>query len=376
VEIILGTLEFGAIGGAATYLTTVAGQLQQLGHEVTIYTEEAGDLAREVEQRGIRVAVGEGALPDDCEALYTQDGPSAYLLADRFPERAQAFCMHAGPSEFTRWLPPQLPGVVGAVVVLHQRMAQQAAALAECKEIVRLRQPVELTRFAPRAAIAESPRRVLLLGNYLTGERRAVVLRACEQAELDVTEVGRYGERSSLTPEQEINLVDIVIGEGRTIVEAMACGRAAFVYGQMGGDGWVTPETYPELEAINFAGATADDSLVAPEDLTARLREYRASMGSANRDLARLHHSASRHTEQLVELFERLTPGRPPADAPLRELARMARAQWQAESRALGAAHEARLLSSRLHEAEARAATAEYHLSRPWYRRLRGPRRN
>jgi hypothetical protein len=376
MEIVLGTLEFGAVGGAATYLMTVGGQLQMLGHEVTIFAEDAGELAGEAEERGIRVAVGERALPDDCDALYAQDAPSAYQLAERFPGRPQAFCMHAGASEFTRWLPPQLPGVVSAVVVLHKRMAQQAAALAHSEQIVRLRQPVDLTRFAPRAAIAESPRRVLLLGNYLTGERRMAVLRACDEAELDVTDVGRYADRTSLTPEQEINLVDIVIGEGRTIVEAMACGRAAFVYGQMGGDGWVTPETYPGLEAVNFAGATGDDSLVAPDDLAARLREYRASMGSANRDLARLHHSASRHAEELVGLLERLRPGHPPADAPLRELARMARTQWQAESRALGAAHEARTLAARLQEAEARTASAEYYLSRPWYRRIRRMRRD
>lgn len=376
MEIILSTLEFGAIGGAATYLTTVAGQLQLLGHEVTIYTEEAGDLAREAEQQGIRVAVGESALPDECDALYAQDAPSAYLLADRFPGRPQAFCMHAGASEFTRWLPPQLPGVVGAIVVLHERMAQQAAALALREEILRLRQPVDLTRFAPRAAIAESPSRVLLLGNYLTGDRRTAVLRACGEAGLEVLDVGRYADRTTLTPEQEINMADIVIGEGRSIVEAMACGRAAFVYGQVGGDGWVTPETYPAIEAANFTGITGEDSLVAPEDLAARLREYRASMGSANRDLARLHHSAARHAEQLVELFERLSPARPPRDAPLVELARMARAQWQAEARALGSAHEARLLSARLQEAEARAAAAEGRLSAPWYRRLRRVRRD
>jgi hypothetical protein len=382
MEIVIGTLEFGAIGGAATYLTTVAGQLQLLGHGVTVYAEEVGDLARAAEERGLRVAVGEGALPDECDVIYAQDAPSAYLLADRYPGRPQAFCMHAGASGFARWLPPQLPGVVGAVVVLHERMAQQAAALAHREQIVRLTQPVDLTRFAPRAAVAESPRRVLLLGNYLTGERRAAVLRACDEAELEVTDLGRYADRTSLTPEQEINLVDLVIGEGRTIVEAMACGRAAFVYGQMGGDGWVTPETYPGLEAINFAGATADNTLVRPEDLGARLREYRASMGSANRDLARLHHSAARHAEELVALFERLEPGDPPPNTPFREFARMSRVQWQTESRALGASHEARLLSTRLAEAEARAEAAEARAdvadasletlrSAPWYRFLR-----
>jgi hypothetical protein len=255
-------------------------------------------------------------------------------------------------------------------------MAEQASALAHREEIVRLRQPVDLTRFSPRGELTEHPRRLLLLGNYLAGDRRDLVLNACAQVGLECTELGRYAERTSVAPEQEINLVDIVIGEGRSIVEAMACGRAAFVYGQMGGDGWVTPESYADLEALNFAGVTGEDALLTPEGLASRLREYTYSMGSVNRDLARLHHSASRHSEELVALFERLEPRPSPGSPPLRELARMSRVQWHGDSRALGFAHEARMLSSRLREAEARADAAERQLeelrSVPWHRRLRG----
>ena len=96
-------------------------------------------------------------------------------------------------------------------------------------------------------------------------------------------------------------------------------------------------------------------------------------MGSVNLDLARVHHSASRHAEELVALFERLEPGNPPPNTPLRELARMSRVQWQAESRALGHAHEARVLSSKLQDAEARAAVAEDSLEQ--LRKPRGWRR-
>jgi hypothetical protein len=100
-------------------------------------------------------------------------------------------------------------------------------------------------------------------------------------------------------------------------------------------------------------------------------------MGSVNLDLARIHHSAGRHAAQLVALFERLAPTKPPEGAPLREFARMSRVQWHTESRALGLAQEARLLSSRLQVAEMRAEQAEALLEglrkAPWYRRLRGP---
>ena len=39
---------------------------------------------------------------------------------------------------------------------------------------------------------------------------------------------------------------DIVVGYGRSVLEAMAMGRAAYVWDHAGGDGWVTPETYPD----------------------------------------------------------------------------------------------------------------------------------
>ena len=309
MEIVLGTLEFGEIGGAATYLLTVAGQLQLLGHEVTIFAEDKGELARVAEDRGIRVVSSEEALPRECDAVYAQDAATAYLLAERYPGRPQALCMHTGGSQFDRWLPPQVPGVVHAVVALTDRMEKRANALAHRVEVVRLRQPVDMARFAPRAAIRQSPREVLLLGNYLSGDRRRLVLSACQEASLNCSELGRYADRSSPTPEVEINQADIVIAHGRSILEAMACGRAAFVYDHAGGDGWVTPSNYAELEAWNFAFPTSE-SRVPPEELTANLLGYRAAMGSANLDLARMHHSASRHAEELVALFERLAPGR------------------------------------------------------------------
>jgi hypothetical protein len=249
--------------------------------------------------------------------------------------------------------------VIGAVVVLHERLARRATALAQREEIVRLRQPVDLARFAQRGVIGESPKRVLLLGNNLDGDRRELLVGAFGEIGLEHVERGRNAPQTTLAPEQEINQVDIVIGSGRSIVEAMACGRAAFVYDYLGGDGWVTPDSYPALEAINFAHASGDGAMLAPESLSAKLREYRQSMGSVNLDLARVHHSASRHAEELVALFERLEPGSVPANTPLREFARMSRVQWQTESRALGHAHEARILSSKLQDAEARAASAE-----------------
>ena len=78
---------------------------------------------------------------------------------------------------------------------------------------------------------------------------------------------------------------DIVIGKARVIVEAMASGRAAYVYDHNGGDGWVTSERYALLEADNFGGQ-AEAVAADLERLRSDLKAYRPDMGVANRQLA------------------------------------------------------------------------------------------
>ncbi len=68
-------------------------------------------------------------------------------------------------------------------------------------------------------------------------------------------------------------------------------------------------------------------------------------MGAANRDLAVTRHSATSHCQAIVEMFGQIAPRGEPAAAPLDELGRLTRVQWQADARALGFEHEAKLLA-------------------------------
>src|SRR5439155_10377457 len=182
---------------------------------------------------------------------------------------------------------------------------------------------------------------VLVLGSYLSGDRARVIDDACAQAGIELMQVGVQHGDQVLDTGHLLNDADIVIGKGRVIVEALACGRAAYVYDTFGSDGWVTPDSYARLEADNFSGQTGSP----PVDV-ARLRSdlelYRPDMGAANRELAVVNHSANRHAVELVELFERLEPRPLTKAAPLRELGRLARVQWQIEERAMSLASEAR----------------------------------
>jgi hypothetical protein len=353
VEIVVSTYHLG-LGGIESYALTVAEQLQRLGHDVTVFYVELGPGLELGQDRGLEIRSREDELPERCDIVFAQDAITAYQLADRYPETPQVMAVHADEYDFTT--PPQLRGVVAAVVVLNDRVERQVRAFGLVPEIVRLRQPVDTKRFYPRTALNDPPKRALLLGNYVDHDRRELVARACAEAGIEVRQLGATSGRWATEPEVELCTADIVFGKARVIVEAMACGRAAYVYDHNGGDGWVTTERYELLERDNFGGQ-AEATVTDSARLRADLATYTPELGQANRDLAVANHSASRHGQELVDLFSRLAPGpRERIAAPLREMSRLTRLQWASEARATGFAAEVLRLRAELDQANARAA--------------------
>jgi hypothetical protein len=147
---------------------------------------------------------------------------------------------------------------------------------------------------------------------------------------------------------------ELVLGRGSAIIEALAEGRAAYVYGEDGGDGWVTPERYELLEADGFSGR-AEPTATTFERMRADLEDYDAALGPAGRELAQAHDGRA-HAQQLVAAFDEVKPRRDPVDAPLRELARVVRVEAATARRA-----EARTRAAQA--AAARAGSLERELA-------------
>ena len=360
MRILLATHQLSWIGGADTYTVTVAEHLQRLGHDVTVFAAELGEMTEVARASGVVVTADERALPEEPDVVYAQDAYVAFLLADRFPSTPQAMAIHA--DEYDLWLQPQLPGVTAAVVALHDRVAKRARAAAVVPEIVRLRQPVDTERFSPRGPLRDPPRRALLLGNYLSGDQLQVVAKALDEAGIEWEQVGYKSGGPTREPERLMGDADIVIGKARVIVEAMSSGRAAYVYDHNGGDGWVTSERYALLEADNFGGQ-AEPAAADLERIRSDLKAYRPEMGAANRQLAVANHSANKHAQALALLFQRLNPRAQPVDGPLRELARLVRVQTDIDRRAHALSVEAQQAREREHGVRVELAAAQARLA-------------
>lgn len=331
MNLVLSTYQLQDFGGTASYTVTVAEHLQRLGHDVVVYAPALGVAADRARERGLVVVGTEAELADVPELVLAQDALTSLELAARFPETPQVFVVHTDDTGFDKWMPPQIPGVVAAVIALNGRYERHIRSFAHVPEVVRLRQPVDTVRFRPRGQPRREARRVLMLGNYVSGPRRDLVFAACAEAGLECKQVGYKSDNPTVEPEEAMGEADIVIGKARVIIEAMACGRAAYVYDHNGGDGWVTPERYALLEADNFGGQ-AEPTAIDRERLCRDLASYTSEMGVANRDLAVANHSAVKHAHALVALFKRIAPRRERIDAPLRELARLVRLQHEADA--------------------------------------------
>jgi len=309
------------LGGSETYAITVGEQLERLGHTVSLFAGEASDEGRELaDSRGLELSTGDVATlaeRDDVDVVIAQDAAGAYALASA-REIPQVFVMH-GFASFEH--PPQGLRPVPPVVALNNRVADYASALAAEPAVVRLRQPIDLWRFRPAGPARPRARRVLAFSNYIEPDRLAMLQAACDDLGLELTSMGARST-TSVTPQQRIADADIVVGYGRSVLEGMVMGRAAYVWDHGGGDGWVTPESYAELEANGFAGA-ATDEIVGAERLREDLAAYSPELGALGYDLVRKHHSSARHAEELVKLLNRVqAPAADPVNATMGLLVR------------------------------------------------------
>ena len=337
MRLILATNHLG-LGGSESYLFTVAEELDRLGHEAAIYAPDPGAGATAARRRGIEL-VADLAEAGDLDAALVQDAGTSHELAGRMPELPQLFVAHS--ETFDLQLPPQLDGQVAVAVALNDRVARRLEALAVTPEIVRLRQPIDIERNTVASPLPSVARRALLLSNNPVADRLALIERACADAGLELVRLGGDAGQAD-DPRAALAEVEIVIGYGRSVLEAMACGRAAYVYDRYGGDGWVTGESYPRLEADGFAGREPD-ALIDPERLRADLRAYEPAMGPVNRDLAVANHRANVHAQELVDLLRRLPPApRPRPRVPHDEMARLVRLEWRARVDAQGLRRELR----------------------------------
>jgi hypothetical protein len=356
MRILLSHDSCDGFGGTETYMLTVAGQLQRTGHDVSIFATKLGPAADEARRRGLRVFSYEG-LPESCDVVLSQDAATCLEMSQRYPSAARIMTAHS--IEYPLQCPPQLPGVCQAIVALNDRMLSWLQGLDWAPRIVRLRQPVDMDRFRLPRVRRAGRRRILVLSNYPFGTRAEQIAAACRDAGWELA----WLAGGTITPEEQIANSDAVIGLGRSALEAMASARAALVLGPLGGDGWVTPINYSQIESDGFVGqATA--RVLDRSALVTELSSWEPTMGNYNRDLVARRHDVRQHASELVALAREIgAPNTTPYGCEV-ELARLVRLEHQRTNVADAARRESDRLVGELDQAHEREHQLRAELDR------------
>jgi len=352
MKIVLASASLTVLGGSETYLLTLGRHLQRLGHDVT-FVEQNGSAGSLVNDAGL-VQI---ATPTDVgrpDRVLVQDAIVAAELAVAWPDVPQLFVAHSVIHDLQ--LTDSLPPNVRAVVALNDRTAARAGALAAEIPVVRLRQPIDVGHFTPGPPPRDVPRTMLLFGNNSSEWRYSGLRRECERRQIEVVRVG--GDTRVTDPSQFLRGADIVVGYGRCVLEAMACGRTALVFDRFGSDGWVTAETYPTLEASGFNG-TAGLDIAGRDDFAEILDAYAPATGAVLHDIAYRHHDARDHAIAILDELTALGPVTPADPSLAFALARTWRQQWYWETQAI----DARLAECTVRERDATIAQLRSQLA-------------
>lgn len=327
MRVVLANSAFHHVGGSETYLMTLGQNLMRLGHDVRIYARVSGDMAVLAKKHGLTTVNHPEDLGETADAVVSQDGLVAHDLAALWPRVPQAHVCHSSLYDFQQ--PPLVPGIASTVITLNDRVRRRVEALNGDHVVVRLTQPIDTQRFSPTSTPADRPRRALLLSSYLDGAPRRALESVWGGAGVEIVSLGI--DQVDLAPELAMAEADIVVGKGRAVIEAMSCGRPAYLFDSFGGDGWITPDAYPLIEADGFTGQLGDGGLDL-EHLAADLVAYDPELGRLGRELVLRHHDARQHAHDVLDVLSGLGAGHGRAPTLESEVSRQVELRWAAEA--------------------------------------------
>jgi hypothetical protein len=294
VRVLLTNWHYSMLGGAQMWVYTVAKALHEIGHQPLVWSDGLGILA------------AKSAPFARCSTELTDLEPwdvvwGSHQITGRVPPGApRCQIVHAVQNQDQE---APVPGLDAYFAVSEEVARFLEAQGIRCAGIVR--QPIDTERFQSRRPLRPWPPRVLYFGNYQRWVPRAAA--ACRRLGLRFSVCGGPTDASGRRwdVENALNEADLVLGQTRCVLEAMACERNAIVCSGWnpdlgyGLDGVVTPETYLELRTTNLTGNVCG-RVPTVDALVDEIRKYDPGAGPALRAQVVAHHRPLRAIEPLV----------------------------------------------------------------------------
>lgn len=275
--------------GSENWCYAVACELKRRGHDVEIYTPMPGKFINEFEKVGCKlVESGEYdlILDNHCIAKDTN--------------KFKGFIIHTchGIGDWEK----SMPGVVNVGV------SKKAAAQWNLDVVIP--NGIDTQRMIPKTQPREKIKKILSL--CMTDTANDVLRSICQDANVEFESL--YG-KFVFDVENKINDADLVVGVGRSLLDAMSCGRPVvsfddrFYYEtRMMGYGYITPDKFSKYVIDSFTGNDIKKTWTK-EELTKEIFEkYNPVDGKVNRKFIVENYNIAKTVDMYLELYERTKP--------------------------------------------------------------------
>jgi len=278
--------------GVPTYTLTLYRELVSRGHEVTVYSPMAGELAEKMN------TITSLIEPKEFDVILGQHKTCVINLKKFFPNTPILYLTHGV-------LPEEEQPVNGMDYYLPVN-EQCAAHLIDFgispHQIGIIRDFIDTEEFKPSRPLSDKPK-VLFISNYKKWRAYQDIEKACRHLGLEFKAVGSpYGRSRNVA--ESINNADLVISWGRGILEAMSCGRAVISYNKRMGAGYITPKVYMDNRGYNLGGINSR-YMFNVEELKEEIKKYNPKDGKINRELVTRYHDTVKCVDQLLAVVDK-----------------------------------------------------------------------
>lgn len=237
--VLLTNLVLAERSGTEVFTEMLADGLRRAGCRVVVHAPLCGPQAAAMRERGFIVVDRIAAVPVRPDVIHGHHLQPMLAALVAFPGVPGLFLCHDASAANSR--PPRHPGLrrwLAVDALCRDRLVSEGVP----RETVGvLPNPIDLRRLVPREPLPPRPRRALA---YTKNVAHLPALRlACEEAGLELHELGRGAARFSDVPEKELATTDLVFATGRAALEASAAGAAVVVSDARGHAGFLTEET-------------------------------------------------------------------------------------------------------------------------------------
>ena len=288
MKILLTNNDISLLGGTEIWLFTMAKELAKKGHKVEVFSWRYGKMAEKIKPYAKLV---KGKMPNDYDLALVNHNSTLIAV----PENVKKICTSHGI------IPPLEQPIKGAdrYVAVSEEVQLNLQYKGFLSTVIR--NPIDTDRYKKTKPIRKKLKNILLLTNH--GQRQSdinEIKKACDVMNLKLNIIGIASGTVIWDIEKLINDNDVVISLGRGIYQAMACERPCIVWGQQGGDGWVS-ENYFESRIHNCSGRRFGTHYNYVHWLKL-FERYNPKAGKTNRELVLKYHNLKKICDKYLEL--------------------------------------------------------------------------